>query len=83
MTAFIAFLASRWQAALGIAAAVGVLMWGRHQRTTGRAERENEIRADANARQMEAVTDATDAASRVRDADPAERERLRAKWRKP
>lgn len=83
MTAFLFFVAARWQAVLAFAAALGVLVWGRHQRHQGAAQRETEIRADASARQAEAMTHATNAASRVRDADPDELERLREKWRKP
>lgn len=83
MTAFIAIVARYWQAFAALAAALGVLVWGRHQRHQGAAQRDTEIRADASARQAEAMTHATNAAARVRDAEPDELERLREKWRKP
>lgn len=83
MTTFLFFVAARWQAVLAFAAALGVLLWGRHQRHQGAAQRETEIRADASARQAEAMTHATNAAARVRDAEPADRDRLREKWTRP
>ncbi|HEV7458021.1 MAG TPA: hypothetical protein VGN96_14710 [Roseococcus sp.] len=83
MSAFLAALARYWQPVAALAGALGVLLWGRHQRSQGAAQRETEIRAEAGARQTEAMTHATDAANRVRDADDAELERLRAKWRQP
>lgn len=83
MTAFLFFVAARWQAVLAFAAALGVLLWGRHQRHQGAAQRDTEIRADASARQAEAMTHATNAAARVRDAEPADRDRLREKWTRP
>jgi dienelactone hydrolase len=70
MTAFLAFIASRWQAALGLAAALAVLLYGRHQRTTGRAERETEIRAQA-AQQMQERTNAGNDAARAAERDGA------------
>jgi hypothetical protein len=70
MTAFLALLARYWQAALALAAALAVLLWGRHQRTTGRAERETEIRADA-AKQMQERTNAGNDAARAAERDGA------------
>jgi len=80
---FLAILARYWQAAVGAAAVLGVLLYGRRERSAGAAERETQLRADAGAAQQQAVIDATDAAARVRDADPDELERLRSKWRRP
>jgi hypothetical protein len=79
----LAILARYWQALVGAAAVLGVLLYGRRERSAGAAEREAKLRADAGAAQQKATTDAIDAAARVRNADPDELERLRTKWRRP
>jgi hypothetical protein len=79
----LAILARYWQAVVGAAAVLGVLLYGRRERSAGAAEREAKLRAEAAAKQDGAVRDAIDAAARVRNADPDELERLRTKWRRP
>jgi len=80
VSAFLAIGARYWQAALGTAAVLGVLLYGRRERSAGAAEREARIRADAAAKQDGAVRDAIDAAARVRDSVGTDRDRLRDKW---
>jgi hypothetical protein len=76
-------LARYWQAAAGIVAMLGVLIYGRHQRGAGAADREARLRADAAVQQDGAVRDAIDAAARVRDAVGPDRDSLRDKWTRP
>jgi hypothetical protein len=83
MSVFFAIAARYWQAFAALAAAVGVLIYGRHQRGQGAAEREGKLRAEAAAKQDGAVRDAIDAAARVRDANAVDRDRLRDKWTRP
>ena len=78
--AVLTIAARYWQVLVGGLAAVGVLIYGRHQRAAGAAEREAKLRADAGARQLEAAEHANRAVDRLRNADPAERQRLRSKW---
>lgn len=77
---WLAILTRYWHAALGAAAVLGVLLYGRRERSAGAAEREARLRASAAARQDGAVRDAIDAAARVRDAVGPDRDRLRDKW---
>jgi hypothetical protein len=70
MTAFLALAARYWQAFAALAAAVGVLIYGRRQRSAGAAERETQIRATA-AQQMQERTDAGNQAARAAERDGA------------
>ncbi len=70
MTAFLALAARYWQAFAALAAAVGVLIYGRHQRGQGAQQRETEIRADA-AKQMQERTNAGNEAARAAERDGA------------
>ncbi len=83
MSAFLPLLLRWWKALAGAAVVAGVLLFGRRQRHAGAQERETALRAEGIARQMEATTNANEAARRVRDAAPADRERLRDKWTRP
>jgi hypothetical protein len=70
MTAFLAILARYWQPVAALGAALGVLLYGRHQRGQGAAERETQIRATA-AQQMQERTDAGNQAARAAERDGA------------
>jgi hypothetical protein len=80
---WMATLARYWQPIAALIAGLGVLIYGRGQRSAGAAEREARLRAAAAVQQDGAVRDAIDAAARVRDATGADRDRLRDKWTRP
>jgi hypothetical protein len=68
MTAFLATLARYWQPVAALGAALGVLLYGRHQRGQGAAERETKLRADA-AKQMQERTNAGNEAAGAAERD--------------
>jgi hypothetical protein len=68
VSAFLALAARYWQLLAGIGAALGVLLYGRHQRGQGAAERETKLRADA-AQQMQERTNAGNEAAGAAERD--------------
>ena len=80
MTALMGLLTRYWQVAAGLAAALGVLLYGRNQRGAGAVEKETKLRAEANAAQLEAVKNVEQTVRDIRSASDAQRERVRGKW---